>query len=174
MISRMNNFKKKSQNNYENTQKKKELQNQIIKSKEVKEKKSTDDEKRAVKVNYDAQLSGYGLDDLPSLEDLFGGKVPNNIQIRIRQIKELTKEEIPADKKAKIGTIIKNCTLFYGPPGTGKSTIAYVITLLAAQLAGHDIDVVYAGGGDFRDAYQGSGKAKLDALFAEAVNRKNP
>ncbi len=125
-------------------------------------------------INYDAPLSGYGLDDLPSLEDFFGGKIPNNIEMRVRQIKELTKDPHASGKKAKIGTIIKNCTLFYGPPGTGKSTIAYIMALLAAKEAEHDIDIVYAGGGDFRDAFQGSGKAKLDALFAEAKNRKNP
>lgn len=166
---------------FENKEKKPEKEkpkddflNSLLDPKPDKEKKKTEDDKGGEKVNYDPPLLGYGLTDLPSLEDLFGGTVPNNIHMRVRQIKELTKEAQALDKRGKPGTIIKNCTLLYGPPGTGKSTIAYVMTLLAAEEAGHDIDIVYAGGGDFRDAYQGSGKAKLDALFNEAINRKNP
>ncbi len=111
-------------------------------------------------VNYDAPLVNLRDDEIPSLEDLFGGKIPNEVAICIKQMK---REAAPRSA----GTKLKNCLLLYGPPGTGKSTIAQVM----ARAAGRKI--VYAGGGDFRDAYQGSGKAKLDALFAEALKLGN-
>lgn len=110
--------------------------------------------------NYNAPLAHLKDDEIPSLQDLFGEKIPNVVNVCIKQMEQDT-------PKKSAGTKLKNCLLLYGPPGTGKSTIAQVM----ARAAGRDI--VYAGGGDFRDAYQGSGKAKLDALFAEAKRRGN-
>ena len=119
-----------------------------------------DQKKGEAEVNYTAPLAMLKDEELPTLEDLFGEKIPNQVQVCIKQLKK----EAP---KGSVGDKLKNCFLLYGPPGTGKSTIAQVM----ARKAGRDI--IYAGGGDFRDAYQGSGKAKLDAIFAEAKKRGN-
>lgn len=123
------------------------------------EKESSPDAKKS-DVNYDAPLAHLQDDEIPTLEDLFGEKIPNTVMVSIKHMQK----DAP---KRSAGTKLKNCLLLYGPPGTGKSTIAQVM----ARKAGRSI--VYAGGGDFRDAYQGSGKAKLDALFAEAKRRKS-
>ncbi len=135
--------------------KKKQLFNDALDEKEPEA-----DAKKAPGVNYDAPLANLRDDELPSLEDFFGDKIPNEILVCIKQLKK----EV---RKGSVGEKLKNGFLLYGPPGTGKSTIAQVM----ARKAGRSI--VYAGGGDFRDAYQGSGKAKLDALFAEAKKRGN-
>jgi energy-coupling factor transporter ATP-binding protein EcfA2 len=111
-------------------------------------------------VNYEAPLAFLPDSEIPSLSELFGEKIPNVISVCIKHMEKGTVQR-PSSTK------LKNCLLLYGPPGTGKSTIAQVM----ARTAGRNI--VYAGGGDFRDAYQGSGKAKLDALFAEAKRRGN-
>ena len=121
--------------------------------------KKKNDSKEA-EVNYDAPLAQIPLEELETLEDLFGGNVPNLIKVRINQ---LTNHEFST---TPVSARIKNCIILYGPPGTGKSTIAQVLSRTCGW------DIVYAGGGDFRTAYQGSGKAKLDALFAEAKKRK--
>jgi SpoVK/Ycf46/Vps4 family AAA+-type ATPase len=110
--------------------------------------------------NYDAPLANVPDSDIPSLEELFGNKIPNSIRMLIKQMK---KQEAQGSSSTKL----KNCLLLYGPPGTGKSTIAQVM----ARAAGKNI--MYAGGGDFRTAMQGSGTELLEALFAEAKQRGN-
>ncbi len=110
-------------------------------------------------VNYDAPLSSIPLEELETLEDLFGGTIPNEIRIIMQFLKH------PELNNTGASARIKNCILLHGPPGTGKSTIAQVLPRLCGW------DVVYAGGGDFRTAYQGSGKAKIDAFFAEVDKR---
>ncbi len=127
--------------------------------KEVRDQEKPTDLKKS-EVNYDAPLANLKDEELPTLEDFFGDKIPNEILVSIKQLKK----EV---RKGSVGEKLKNGFMLYGPPGTGKSTIAQVM----ARMAGRDI--IYAGGGDFRDAYQGSGKAKLDALFAEAKKRGN-
>jgi hypothetical protein len=122
-----------------------------------KEDKESSEEKKP-SVNYDPPLAFLRDDEIPTLNDLFGDKIPNPIQLCIKQMKKNISTQSASTK-------LKNCLLLYGPPGTGKSTIAQVM----ARAAGRNI--LYAGGGDFRDAFQGSGKAKLDALFAEAKRR---
>ena len=69
--------------------------------------------------------------------------------------------------RRSVGTNLKNCLLLYGPPGTGKSTIAQVLF----RTCDPEIEIVYADGGSFRTAYQGSGREKIDALFAEAKKK---
>ncbi len=115
----------------------------------------------ANKVNYDPPLAHLKDHEIPSLNDFFGEKIPNAVTICIKKMKRQAAPPRPS------GIALKNCLLLYGPPGTGKSTIAQ----LMARAAGRNI--VYAGGGDFRDSYQGSGKAKLDAIFAEAKRLGN-
>jgi hypothetical protein len=121
--------------------------------------KKKDEKANEEVVNYDAPLAHIPLTELPTLEDLFGGKIPNNVQVLLKQLERRELDKSPMSAR------LKNCFILYGPPGTGKSTIAQRM----ARMAGRN--VVYAGGGDFRTAYQGSGKAKLDALFNEAKKR---
>ncbi len=111
------------------------------------------------KINYDAPLAHIPLEELETLEDLFGGKIPNELQVIMHMMKH------PALNTNDASSRIKNCIILHGPPGTGKSTIAQVLPRMCGW------DVVYAGGGDFRTAYQGSGKAKIDAFFAEVDAR---
>lgn len=108
--------------------------------------------------NYDAPCAKIPLEELPSLKDLVGdkdGKLPNYIELLTHQLKA------PA-RAQSAGTRAKNAFIFTGPPGTGKSTLVQVLARSC------DLEVVYAGGGDFRTAYQGSSKVKLDALFEHA------
>jgi hypothetical protein len=115
---------------------------------------------QAVGPNYDAPLAFLPDSEIPTLQDLFGDTIPNTFRLYLKHMQNRSTKQ-PSGMKPK------NCLLLYGPPGTGKSTIAQVM----ARTAGKNI--VYAGGGDFRDEFQGSGKAKLDALFAEAKKRGN-
>jgi len=108
-------------------------------------------------VNYDAPLAHLKLSELPTLERLFDDKVPNKVQLLI---KRLENPKILGEKLK-----LKNCFLFVGPPGTGKSTVGQIIVRMAGW------DIAYAGGGDYRTAFQGSGKAKIDAHVAEAKKR---
>ena len=104
-------------------------------------------DKAEPEVNYDAPLAHIPLDELPSPEALVGdekGELPNYIKVLQYRL------TAPAGKQA--GTNLKNCYIFVGPPGCGKST---VIQVLARQ---GGLEIVYAGGGDFRTAYQGSGR----------------
>lgn len=119
--------------------------------------KSADKEEEHV--NYDAPLAHVPLSEIPTLEQIFGGKVPNNIK---RLISYLKRKGLNPEHAS---IALKNCLLLYGPPGTGKTTVAQ---LIARELGW---EMVFAGGGDFRTAYQGSGKAKIDAFFAEAIKR---
>lgn len=121
-----------------------------------------DEKDKTDKINYDAPLAQFSLEDLPTLEQLFGGTVPNDIKVRVAQLKN------GSSKVKAAGTKIKNCLILYGPPGTGKSTIAQVM----ARIAGWDM--LFMSGGAFRNAYQGSSKAILDGLFAEAKRRNRP
>ncbi|MBA3751275.1 ATP-binding protein [Candidatus Dependentiae bacterium] len=125
------------------------------------EKKSSENNSEEDVVNYDAPHAHMSLEELPSLDLLFGGKLTNDIHMILHHLKT---EVAPTKKPLKF----KNGLILSGPPGTGKSTVAQVM----ARMAGRE--VLYAGGGDFRTAYQGSSKAKLDALFGEAKKRGKP
>lgn len=106
-------------------------------------------------VNYEAPLADIPLEELPSLPQLFGGDIPNDIKIILNYLKNPV---VARDKMPKL----KNSLILHGPPGTGKSTIAQVMG------RSNGWEILYAGGGDFRTAYQGSSKAKLDDLFRKA------
>ena len=80
------------------------------------------------KTFYGAPLDQFSLEELPPLEQFFGGKLPNDIYVRIAQLKAI--KEIKS-----VGTGIKNCLILWGPPGTGKSTIAQIM----ARIAGREI-----------------------------------
>lgn len=117
-------------------------------------------EDKTEKINYDAPLANRSLEKLPSLEQLFGGKVPNAIRLRIAQLK--------AAERMEEGTEIKNGLLLYGPPGTGKSTIAQVMLRQAGR------KIFYRSGSDFRTAYQGSAAKLIYELFDEALKYGGP
>lgn len=121
------------------------------KNKQAEEKSKSDE----TTTNYDAPYAHISLEDLPKLEDLFGDEVPNAVKLRLEQLKHPRSSEKP-------GTKLKNALLIYGPPGTGKSTFAQVL----ARSAG--LEVAFANGADFRTAYQGSSRAKLEELVAHA------
>lgn len=114
-------------------------------------------------INYDAPLAKVPLAELPTLQQLVGdkdGKLPNYIELLMHQLK--------APKRAhSAGTQLKNAYIFTGPPGTGKSTLIQVLARTC------NLEIVYAGGGDFRTAYQGSSKLKLDALYAYAQKMRD-
>ncbi|MBA2306789.1 AAA family ATPase [Candidatus Dependentiae bacterium] len=112
-------------------------------------------------VDYDAPLAQVALEDLPNLEEFFGERIPNDIQMILTQLKAT-----PTSSKKPLK--VANGLILSGPPGTGKSTAAQVM----ARIAGRE--VLYAGGGDFRTAYQGSSKAKLDDLFRKAKELNKP
>jgi AAA+ superfamily predicted ATPase len=124
-------------------------------------KKTATEPKAEEVMNYDAPLASLSLDEIPTLEQLFGGKVPNNVLVRIAQIKNPE----PATRGA--GTKVKNCLMLYGPPGTGKSTIAQVIIRRAGK------NVLYVSGGKLRTDYMGSGPKLIGQVFDEAKKRKN-
>ncbi len=122
---------------------------------------ATPKESKEEVVNYDAPLAQIALEELPMLEDFFGGKISNDIQMILKQLETST---TTSKKPLKV----KNGLILSGPPGTGKSTIAQIM----ARTKGRE--VLYAGGGDFRTAYQGSSKAKLDDLFRKAKELNKP
>ncbi len=117
----------------------------------------TNEEKKE-KPNYDAPLAHFSLEELPKLEQFFGGQTPNDVMVRLKLLIDTP------DNPAKVAkTSIKNCLLLYGPPGTGKSTLAQLI----GRMAGWRI--VFANCGRFRTAYQGSSYALLREFFDEAL-----
>ncbi len=113
--------------------------------------------------NYDAPLANIPLEELPTLEELFGGEIPNEIVVRMHQL------QITDDIGAPIGTKLKNCFILHGPPGTGKSTIAQVMLRKAGIKK-----IIYCSGGMFRDEYQGSGMKRLKAVFTLAESCNEP
>ena len=86
------------------------------------------DAQKAPGVNYDAPYANLRDEDLPSLEDLFGDKIPNTVTVTINQLKKKA-------LKGSVGDKLKNSLMLYGPPGTGKSTIAQVIARLAKKIS---------------------------------------
>ena len=126
------------------------------------------EEKPAEAVNYDAPLAAFKIEDRPKIEQYFGGKIPNNVQVHINLLKQAKEQKTQLATGTKVGTKIKNCLLFYGPPGTGKSSVAQLVALMAGW------EILFISGGAIRNAYQGSSAAILGALFGEAKKRNKP
>ncbi len=123
---------------------------------------------------YEAPLAHFSLDELPTLDELFGGKTPNEALVRLAQLKAIAREETIAPGKAKV-TSIKNCLLLYGPPGTGKSTIAQVLARLPKDEDGNEaFELVFTNAARFRTAFQGSTNESMKRLLKAATSKKKP
>ena len=119
---------------------------------------------------YEAPLSRYKLDELPSLDQLFGGKAPNDIRALILYLQEVANQDMSIRSRPAAGTGMKNGIILYGPPGTGKSTIAQIMARSAKDKDGNEAWGVVFKIAVFRNAFQGSSEELLRKMFKKALD----